>query len=228
MRSVEDAIRVARSLEVVDVRGRSATKGDERSISPHFFVGGNVDADVLAESKKHAAIAEARLQSAAELALEVSPSAEPGTLAFEVIVTNVGAGHSLPTSLTELREMWLHVRVLAADGRVLLESGGLDERGEIRDGAARFGAITLDAAGHKTFKPWEAVSFGWKRLVPPKGSTRDAYRCSVPPDAGELTLDARLRYRTAPPHVVRELLGDRAFEPKVVEMTHVTRRIAAR
>ncbi|MCK6448912.1 MAG: hypothetical protein L6Q99_21155 [Planctomycetes bacterium] len=228
MRSVEDAIRVARTLEPVEVRGRSATKGEERRIAPHFFVGGNVDADVLARSTKHADMAEARLKSAAELAIEVAPSATAQALAFDVIVTNVGAGHALPTSLTELREMWLHVRVLAEDGRVLFESGDLDEHGEIRDGAARFGAITLDAQGRKTFKPWEAVSFGWKRLVPPKGSTRDTFRCALPTDAGAVTIDARLHYRIAPPHVVRELLGEAAFVPQIVEMARAERSFAAR
>ncbi|MBI5432105.1 MAG: hypothetical protein HZA52_04665 [Planctomycetes bacterium] len=228
MASVEDAIQVAATLQPVERRGRSATKGDEREIDPHFFVGGNVDAERLGGDRKHAEMAEARLKSAATLALEIAPRAAGEELAFEVVVHNVGAGHALPTSLTELREMWLHVRVLSADGRVLFESGALDPSGEITPGTARFGAITLDARGEKTFKPWEAVSFGWKRVVPPKGTTHDAYRCALPPDAGESTIEARLLYRIAPPHVVRDVLGERAFEPTVVEMATVRAAVAAR
>lgn len=228
MRSVEDSIRVARTLEKTKVLGRAATKGEERAIAPHFFVGGNVDADVLANSRRHADMAEARLKSAAELALEIAPPDGRGELAFEVVVTNVGAGHGLPTSLTELREMWLHVRVRAADGRVLLESGALDEHGEIPDGTARFGAITVDAQGRKTYKPWEAVAFQWKRVVPPKGSTRDSFRCAVPAGAGELALEARLLYRTAPPHVLREVMGEAAYQPKVVEMARTSAAVPAR
>ncbi|MCC7012364.1 MAG: hypothetical protein IT454_07385 [Planctomycetes bacterium] len=101
MRSVEDATTVARTLKRVEVIGRtSEMSSEERAIHPHRFVGGNVDAERVGGGAQHAAEAEARLKSAAELAIEVGPRTSADVLEFEVAVTNIGAGHALPTSLT--------------------------------------------------------------------------------------------------------------------------------
>ena len=221
MRSVEDAIEVARTLAPVEKPEEVwARMGGPRPTSRHYFVGGNVDADLLADGPRHAAMAEQRLQSAATLEVRAPASAAPGsTLSFDVVITNTGAGHNLPTSLTELREMWVHLRVTDAAGAVLHESGHLDEQGDIHDGAIRFGAHTVDAAGEITYKPWEAVGFGWKRLIPPKESALDKVELTIPAGApGPLTIEARLQYRIAPPKVVAMVMGDAAFVPKIVEM----------
>ena len=67
MRSVADAVTVARTLQSVVVRGQSVAEGDTREIFPHFFVGGNANADRLSGSAKHAEMAVARLKSAARV-----------------------------------------------------------------------------------------------------------------------------------------------------------------
>ena len=219
MRTVEEAIEAARTLQPVPKQLEMwAHEGEPRPTSRHFFVGANADADVLAHGPEHAAMAVARLQSAATLELQSAQCTE-GKLRFDVVVTNVGAGHSLPTSLTELREMWVHVEVRTAAGELLYESGQLDSQGEIVDGAIRFGAHTVDADGQITYKPWEAVGFGWKRLIPAKESARDTLQVDLPDGSrGSLRIGARLLYRTAPPHVIAMVMGDEAYEPKVVEM----------
>jgi hypothetical protein len=229
MRSVEDAVEVARTLERKVVKGKVIDLGPDREIHPHWFVGGNANAERLTGGKRHAAMAVARLSSAAKL--EVRAPAEAGAgapLMLEVIVTNVAAGHDLPTSLTELRRMWVHVVAKAGD-RVLHESGGLDEHGEIREGAIRFGAELVDEKGNLTFRPWEAAAFRWKRTVPPKGSTSDFVAVRVPPDlTGEISVRARLLYRSAPPHVVHEVMGKDAFDPVVVEMAEAEVKVPVR
>ena len=221
MRTVEDAARVARTLERVSVMGKtSELSGIEREIRPHWFVGGNVDAERLTGSKAHAEMAVARLKSAAELVIGTPTRSAGGPeLVFEVAVTNVGAGHALPTSLTELREMWLHVRVCDASGALIFESGALDDHGELTPGSLRFGSVLLDAQGRPTFKPWEGVSFGYQRVIPPKGTERERFVARLPPGAGELSIEARLMYRIAAPHVVKAVMGEKAFDPTLVEMT---------
>lgn len=230
MRSVEDAVRVAETLEPVTEKGTWALKGPERTIRRHTFVGGNVNAGVLAHGPWHGKEAEARLKSAATLEVQAPSDAVPGeTIDLTVVVTNVAAGHNLPTSLTELREMWVHLVVRDASGAVLLESGALDEEGEIPEHAIRFGAHTVDANGKLTVKPWEAVDFSWKRLVPPKGSTSDRLTFQVPPACpAPWTVEASLYYRSAPPWVIREVMGEDAFEQKTVEMASTGVEIAAR
>lgn len=225
MRSIEDAIEVARTLKPVKkAEVKWANKADPRPISVHEFVGGNVQAGMLAKSPEHAELARQRLRSAAALAVE-SGERGGGAVAVDVVVTNVGAGHSLPTSLTELREMWVHLRVTDANGKVLHESGRLDEIGDIEEGAIRFGAHTVDAAGKVTYKPWEAVGFAWKRLVPAKESVRDTVRVALDGASGPLTVEARLLYRTTPPKVVKMVMGEEAFEPEIVEMATARAKI---
>lgn len=220
MRRVVDAIEVARTLKPVKVLGRtSGMSAVEREIHPHWFVGGNIETARLSGSEVHAEEARARLKSAAEVALVAQPARAGAELAFEVAVTNIGAGHALPTSLTELREMWVHVRVSDARGNLLFEDGALDERGEIGAARLRFGSELLDAQGQPTIRPWLGVSFGRKRLIAPKGTERETLRVTLPAGLeGELTLEAQLLYRIASPQALREVMGDEAFVPQVVEM----------
>jgi hypothetical protein len=220
MRSVEDAVKVAETLEPVKLIGKSEPDSEDREISSHSFVGGNANADLLGGSGEHAAMGEARLKSAARLEIAAPDGASAGeVLRFEVAVHNVAAGHNLPTSLTEFREMWVELEVRSTDGAVLFHSGRLEANGDISEGAMRFGALAGDAEGKVTYKPWEVTQFLFKRLIPPKGSERDSFEVSLPEDlSGELRIDARLYYRSAPPKLVLSLLGDEAIELKQVEM----------
>jgi hypothetical protein len=230
MRSVEGAVKVAETLKPVTVIGQSEPTGDDREIHPHYFVGANVNAEVLGGSVRHGAMAEARLQSAAELEIEPLDSvAARGTLEFAVVVHNVAAGHHLPTSLIELREMWVDVQVIAKDGRVLFHSGELEPDGEIPEDAMRFGAVGANADGKVTHKPWEVAQFVYKRLIPAKGSERDSFRVAVPEDlAGPLRIQARLFYRSASPEALAALMGDAAFEPRQVEMARAEASVPLR
>ncbi len=99
------------------------------------------------------------------------------------------AGHSLPTSLTELREMWVRIEIISATGTVVFRSGGLDSSGDIEPGSMRFGALAGDRNGNVTYKPWEVTHFLWKRLIPAKASARD--RFTVPLAAADAVISVR-------------------------------------
>jgi hypothetical protein len=230
MRSVEDAVRVAETLEPVAVIGKSEPGSEDREIAPHSFVGGNANAHLLGGSREHAAMAEARLKSAARLEIEAPEVARAGErLGFEVAVHNVAAGHNLPTSLTELREMWVELEVRSADGAVLFRSGQLETNGDISEGAMRFGALAGDAEGNLTYKPWEVSQFLFKRLIPPKAAERDRFEVALPEGLdGEIRIEATLYYRSAPPKVVAWLLGDEAIALAQVEMARAEVALAVR
>lgn len=231
MRTVEQAIEVARTLERVKVTGTtSEMSAKEREIHPHYFVGGNSDAERLTGSAMHATMAEARLKSAATLAIHVAErAANAPTLRVEVAVTNIGAGHALPTSLTELREMWVELVVRDAAGDELHHSGALDAQGELRPGTLRFGSELLDAEGKPTFRLWKAQSIGWKRCIAPKATERETFEVAVPPgSSGPLAIEARLLYRSASPRLVRELMKDAAYEPRIVEMASASSSVVWR
>ena len=231
MRPVADAIEVAASLKPITRPGRaSEMSAKDRELHEHLFVGGNSNTERLTGDAARAEMARERLKSAAQLALEMSGTA-PGAsaLAFDVVVRNVGAGHALPTSLTELREMWIAIRVTSADGKLVFESGALDEHGELSKGTSRFGTDFGDAEGKLTYKPWKVTSILWERLIPPKGQAVEPVRFEVPAGtAGPLRIEAKLRYRSASPRVLREVMKDEAFEPEIVEMAAAAKSVAWR
>jgi hypothetical protein len=221
MRSVEDAAKVAETLKPVTVEGPRADDGEPRPIFPHYFVGGNANADRLANGPMHAEMAEQRLKSAARIELKVPANVAAGEkIDLEVTVHNLAAGHNIPTGVTELREMWVALRILDENGNVLVDDDGLDEQGEIREGVIRFGAHAKDASGKLTHKPWEMTGFLWKKTVPPKGSLQEVVTAAVPAGASvTIHIEARLLYRSAPPGVVAVVMQEDAFTPKIIEMS---------
>ena len=76
-----------------------------------------------------------------------------------MLVYNEAAGHNLPSGVTELREMWVELRILDADDKVLFQHGGVDDQGEIVADAIRFGAVVGDRQGKPTFKVWQMEKF---------------------------------------------------------------------
>lgn len=220
MCSVEEAQKVAETLQPLELTGKSVPTGADRPIYGHYFVGGNANADILARGKTHAQMAEARLKGAARLEIKSPAKASAGKeLALQVLVHNVAAGHAIPTAVTELRRMWVDLQIRDAGGKVIFHIPGLDAHGNPRPGAIAFGAIAGDRAGKPTFRPWEMTQFLWKRTIPPKGFAQDTVRFTLPVDVqGPLTVEARLLYQSAVPQVVAEIMGKEAFTPKVVEM----------
>ncbi len=227
MRSVEDSLRVAQTLRPVEVTGQSAENGPIRPIFPHYFVGGNANADRLGGGALHAQMAEARLKIAAKIELKLPRRAEPGrAFKLDLLVHNVAAGHNLPTGVTELRQMWVELRVTGPDGTVLFERGALGPSGELPPDAIAFGAVAGDAQGEATVKLWEMARFLRKRTIPPKAFSRDTVEIVLPSDlSGEILVEAKLFYRSAPPAVVSRIMGKTAFVPKIVEMASARGRV---
>jgi Cytochrome c554 and c-prime len=221
MRSVEDAIKVAQTLRPVVVKGQRAVEGAQREIHPHFFVGGNANADLVGGGVEHAKMAEARLKSAAQIDLKAPAKAMAGKeMALDVVVHNVAAGHNLPTGVTELRRIWVDLQVVDHKGKQVFRVGELDERGDLRPDAIWFGAVAVDRAGKPTIRPWEMVKLARKQAIPPKDSVRATIKTTLPPVlSGPITVEARLLYQSAPQSVVNEVMGKKAFTPRIVEMS---------
>lgn len=223
MMSVEKSREAARTLTRPTNPGRGSAMGPDRStVFDHDFVGANFTVTALLGADDHAAMARERLQSAATLSLTLPESAKGGDIArLRVRVTNVGAGHNLPTSLTEVRQMWLDVTVADAKGRVLYRSGALDAKGDLGPEAVSFGAHAADQDGKPTIKPWEMVRFDYNTTIPAKGYAEPEFAFLVPADAvGPLSVKSVLRYRGYPQAVANALLGDKAPTLPIVDMAH--------
>jgi hypothetical protein len=127
------------------------------------------------------------LQSAATLKMDAPKVVKAGDEAsVTVTITNSGAGHYLPTGLTEVREMWLDVSWVDSAGK----STSLGER--------RFGTVLKDAAGKYPAELWDAVAIQSDDRIPPQQSVTDSYKIVLPAGVEAATLKAQLLYRSAP------------------------------
>ena len=139
--------------------------------------------------------------------------------AIQVTVNNVGAGHYLPTGLSEVREMWLEVKVKDALGRVLLHSGKVDVRGDLHPETRTFSIKLADKDGNHTVNVAKADHVLSDNRIPPKGSRTEQYSFLVPL-TGILgyTIEADLKYRSASQSLIDDLFGDETFELPIIEM----------
>ena len=176
----------------------------------------------------HKGIAEKRLKSAAELSIAAPGAVKQGeVVTLEVKVRNVGAGHNLPTSLTEVRQMWLDVQAVDGSGKEIYRSGALDKDGEIDPKAKIFNAHAVDKEGKHTVKPWEITRFEYNNTIPPKGSATERYTFLIPQDLkGSIAIKAVLRYRSYPQSVANLLLGKDAPVLPIVDMVEARQTIA--
>lgn len=143
------------------------------------FVGGQV---ALGPSD----LATKRLQSAATMELVVDDIVESGEeTSVTVTVTNSGAGHYLPTGLTEVRQMWLDVYAEDAEG------------GKTPIGERRFGTILKDAKGRSPVELWEATAIASDDRIPPRGSITEEYSFALPDGVDGATIKAELKYQSA-------------------------------
>jgi hypothetical protein len=221
MMPVEKAIETASAMKRPQNPGKAAGTGPEREkVFTHQFVGANFTVPAMLGENGHAQVAVARLKSAAALEVQAPAAVNAGELArFKVKVMNVGAGHNLPTSLTEIRQMWLDVTAADGAGNVVYRSGALDGKGAVDPDAQMFHAVAVDKEGRHTFKPWEIARFEEFRTIPPKGSDTSAYAFLVPAGTrGKLTITAVLRYRSFPQELADLLLAERAPTLPVTDM----------
>ena len=156
--------------------GKAASSGPDREhVFRMTFAGGNV-------ALGDAARAEERLQAAATLALDVPEIVESGEVAVRTTITNVGAGHLLPTGLTEVRQMWLEVVATDGDGSELLR--------QRRD----FGTVLANDKGEGPVELWEAASIKSDDRIAPRQSTSNDYAFAM--GDGPVTVEATLYYRS--------------------------------
>jgi len=158
--------------------GTAAAGGPQRDhIYIMTFAGGNVGLG-------DAVLAEERLKAAATVEIEAPEILEAGAGDSVVVtITNSGAGHYLPTGLTEVRQMWLEVTATDAAGtREVI-------------GTHEFGSILEDAEGNAPAELWEAVDFASDDRIPPQESVTDTFEFTMP-DADQVDITATLYYRS--------------------------------
>ena len=233
---VDIAIRVADEMKPVrelanhglgGKAGRGA-KVEREVVHDHGFVGGNtVIAEALGVEGAAANKAEAikRLQSAAELDFEIVPG-KGGANQLRVKVSNVRAGHHLPTSLTFIRQLWLEIRITDDQGNELLSSGVARDNRVPAD-AVMFTNRSVDKDGKPTINPWEIANFDRVNTIPPKGFRYGSYAFRLADGAKGFKVHAKLNYQSYGQDVADKLLGEGAITIPTVVMKELVRDYSA-
>ena len=211
-----------------DNPGTACDGGPEREhIWTHYFVGGNAIITKFLGSEVHAQMAVERLQNAADLELIKRDSYRKNELSFmKVKVINSGAGHYIPTGITEVRQMWLDVSITDARGKTILRSGSLDENGEIDENAVMYNTHLGNEKGEKVINIAKADRILSDRRIPPKGYAIETYAFYIPADAvSPLKVEVSLKYRSLSQPLANTLLGSDAPEIPVIDMVSLVDKL---
>lgn len=211
-----------------DNPGKAADSGpDRKHIWTHYFVGGNAIITKLLGSEVNAKMAVERLQNAADLEIIKSGSYKKGGLAnIKIKVTNSGAGHYLPTGLTQVRQMWLDVKITDAKGKTIFRSGTLDKNGTIDENAVIYHTQLGNEKGEPVINFALADRILYDYRIPPKGYIIEKYVFNVPSDAvSPLKIEATLKYRSISQSLANTLLRDKTPEIPVIDMVSTAEKI---
>jgi hypothetical protein len=226
---------MCQDCHMVDIQGfkRSAEefKKPERSEYRHYFNGANYLLTYLAAGAakkagdneqakilmKQYEMAVERLQSAGDV--EVSPVYRNGRLAEVMVrVKNVRAGHNLPTSLTNVRQMWLEITARDEMGKIVMSSGEVGNDGTLPDNTRIFNSDGMGENFHFAVDPWVVTAFSRHDTIPPRGYKDVYYGITASGDAKSLSIDVKLRYRQADQKVAEALL---AAVPKDIDLEKI-------
>ncbi|PSW14737.1 cytochrome c family protein [Photobacterium sanctipauli] len=209
---------------VNDNPGRSAVMGKEREhIYSHEFTGGNSTLHNYFNEPESAELARAMLRSAATIEfIDLPHEVTPGELiTIKVKVTNVGAGHKLPTGFPEGREVWVDFMANSAQDATTVYRSGAVVDGHTEPNTRNFKVTLGDSDGNVVdLNVWEVDRILADTRIPPKGYSVVDYTFLVPVDVtGTLSLSATLNYWPFSQMLVDELLGEGKLTVDIVEMT---------
>jgi hypothetical protein len=221
MRTVAQAVMVAKTLAPIPSPGKVCDDCPQRpDVHAHLFTGGSVNRELNGTDELHATEAQQRLQTAARIAIRTPEKLTAGgTTKITVDVSNESAGHAIPTSITELRQVWIDVQLSDAAGKILYQSGAIRADGSVDPDAVMFHSVLADAQGKITYRPWLAEKILSEKLIPPKQTVSSDFEIKLPAGAkGPFNLRAVLRYRSAPQDVMDQLFGAGKFKLRTVDM----------
>jgi hypothetical protein len=215
------------STERPDNPGKACVMGPERKhIFTHYMVGGNGVVPYLLGDTLHTILTKERLKNAAALEILTPDTLSAGGSGeVKIKVTNTGAGHYLPTGLTEIRQMWLEIRVSDEAGNTVYTSGTLDEKGDLVAETRIFNTVLGDSKGNQTINVAKGASVITDHRIPPKGNVIERFAFTVP-KTNSLNIIAILNYRSASQSLINSLFGKDAPAMPITNMAQVSGKIS--
>ncbi len=195
--------------------GAATDYSEERPhIFTHYFVGGNSGVPQAQGFDEKAQMAQERLKNAAQIAVAMDKK-QPSTAVVDV--TNSGAGHSLPTGLGDLRQVWIQLVLTNPDGSTVFSSGLPDSRQELPEDTVIFNTVFGDGHGNPVFNIAKARQVLSDTRIAAGQTASRRFDLGQTPKSGQ-TLTVRLLYRGLPQKILNRLPGEPAGPMPVVEM----------
>lgn len=126
----------------------------KKDIKVHYFAGANHFLSGL-KNKTHEDQTLQLLRTSAKLDMNLSNNT------LSVGVTNVGAGHHLPTGVADFRQLWLDITIKDDQGKLLFSSGKLNAEDELSKDARLF----MKEFGDKEGKPVGLLFWKYEKLL---------------------------------------------------------------
>jgi hypothetical protein len=124
---------LTRAADGAKIPGDQLVAAPDRVVHDHSFVGPDHLLDNAAQTASQLAARTALLQKSAAIQFDHNNF---GNGSVDVFVSNIGAGHNLPTGFAFARQMWIEITSVDAGGNVVGSSGLLTNPGDdLCDGA---------------------------------------------------------------------------------------------
>jgi len=200
--------------------GSATDDSDERPhIFTHYFVGGNSSVPGSFEAPDKDQMAVERLQNAATLLVDTSLIDQKK---MNITVANTGAGHSIPTGVGDLRQVWLEIIIQDKDKR--FQAGVLNDKHELPSDAIIFKTVFGDGEGNEVINIAKARKVLKDNRIKAKQSIIETIDLPWVPQKDAM-VTVRLLYRGMPQKILN-LIPGQPFEPlPIVEMAKVQQRI---
>lgn len=184
-------------------------------IFTHYFAGGNTAVPLLTKNKTLAKMAGDRLKNAVDIRIDPKPDGDK----IVIRLLNNGAGHEVPTGLTNVRQAWLKVVIKDNKGKIIYKTGVPDSKGYIDKNSIIYNTVFGDGKG----KPVDNVAKAREvlknnRLKPMQERVEkiDAGRFN-----GKITVEASLLYRSMSQELADSLKGLKGIKIPVTVMKEV-------
>mmetsp|Transcript_3439 Transcript_3439/g.2040 ORF Transcript_3439/g.2040 Transcript_3439/m.2040 type:complete len:453 (-) Transcript_3439:3625-4983(-) len=187
------------STERPENPGTASDDGPVRNhIFTHYFVGANSFVPGQFDDQIKRKMAEDRLKNSATISLDYKQITK-GKLIIKI--KNTGAGHYLPTGLTDIRQMWLEILIKDENKRVIYSSGKLDKDNYIPSGTIIFNTVFGDGKGNPVINIAKAREILKDKRIPPLKTVSETI--TLPKrDWNSLAVNVKLLYRSAPQKIM--------------------------
>ncbi|WP_460233477.1 multiheme c-type cytochrome [Aurantivibrio plasticivorans] len=211
------------------VKGRAAIMGPMREDrASHHFSSANTT--IIERFGDHQSVETARkfLQTSATIEFVDLPRqlSAGGVHNIQVKVTNVGAGHKLPTGFPEGREVWIDFQVLNQNNEEMYRLGQVSN-GKTEPGTKNFKVHLGNTHGEEVdIEVWTVDRILSDNRILPNGYATETYRVPVPDNLnGLLTVNATLYYWPFSQAFADHLLGKDKINVSIEQLATTSQTI---